>query len=64
MEVMILLIFVSLMLVILAVGFFLWNIRVRSHHYTDRLALLPLDEPLETDTMEKKNERNPQPHHV
>lgn len=49
MEVLILLIFVSLMLVVLATMFFIWNVRTRSHEHVDRTALLPLtsDDPVE-----------------
>ncbi len=43
MEVIILLIFVSLILAGSGVGFFAWNLRQKSHEHGDRLALLPLD---------------------
>ena len=44
MEILILLIFVSLMLVLMAVGFFLWNVLQANHHHVDRLALMALEE--------------------
>ena len=44
MEVLILLIFVSLVLAGSAVAFFAWNLRGKNHEHADRLALLPLDE--------------------
>lgn len=44
MEVLILLVFVSLVLAASAVAFFAWNVRVRNHEHADRLALLPLDD--------------------
>ena len=44
MEVLVLLIFVSLVLVASAVGFFAWNVRQQAHDHVDRLSLLPLDE--------------------
>ena len=43
MDVIILLVFVSLLFVLLAVGFYAWNLRARSHEHNDRLPLLPLD---------------------
>ena len=43
MDVIILLVFVSLVFVLLAVGFYAWILRGRSHEHTDRLPLLPLD---------------------
>ena len=42
MEVVILLIFVSLVLVACAVAFFAWNVSTGSHDHAERLALLPL----------------------
>lgn len=54
MEVLILLIFVSLVLVTGAVGFFAWNLRERNHEHADRLALLPLE-----DDEENRAHRNP-----
>lgn len=44
MEVLILLIFVSLVLAGSAVAFFAWNVRTRNHEHADRLVLLPLDD--------------------
>jgi len=41
-EVVILLIFVSLVLVACAVAFFAWNVSTGSHDHAERLALLPL----------------------
>lgn len=43
MDVIILLVFVSLVFVLLAVGFYAWILRDRSHEHIDRLPLLPLD---------------------
>lgn len=42
MEVLILLIFISLVFVTGAVAFFAWNVRQHAHQHVDRLALLPL----------------------
>jgi cbb3-type cytochrome oxidase maturation protein len=44
MEILILLIFVSVMLVGAAVGFFAWTVRQGTFDQVDRLALLPLDD--------------------
>jgi cbb3-type cytochrome oxidase maturation protein len=49
MDVLILLLFVSLVLAGCGVGFFAWNLRERNHEHGDRLALLPLDEDQERD---------------
>lgn len=43
MDVIILLVFVSLVFVLLAVGFYAWILRDRSHEHADRLPLLPLE---------------------
>jgi hypothetical protein len=43
MDVIILLLFVSLVFVLLAIGFFAWILRERSHEHADRLPLLPFD---------------------
>lgn len=43
MDVIALLLFVSLVFVLLAIGFFAWTLRARSHEHADRLPLLPLD---------------------
>jgi len=43
-EVLILLIFVSLVMVTLAVGFFAWGLRERVYDHSDRLTLLPLED--------------------
>jgi hypothetical protein len=43
-EVLILLLFVSLVFVLLAVGLFAWTLRQRSHEHAMRLSLLPLDQ--------------------
>lgn len=43
MNVLVLLLFVGVVLVALAVGFFAWTVRQRSHEHNDRMALLPLD---------------------
>lgn len=44
MEVLILLIFVSLVLVTGAIGFFAWGLRNRAYDHADRLTLLPLED--------------------
>lgn len=44
MEVLILLVFVSLMLAGSAVGLFAWLIRQRTFEHDERLVLLPIDE--------------------
>jgi cbb3-type cytochrome oxidase maturation protein len=44
MEILILLIFVCVLLVSVAVGFFAWTVRQGTFDQVDRLALLPLDE--------------------
>jgi hypothetical protein len=44
-EIVILLLFVSLLFVLLAVGLFAWTVRQKSHEHADRLALLPLQRP-------------------
>jgi len=43
-EVLILLIFVSLVLATSAVGFFAWNLKDKNHEHADRLTLLPLSD--------------------
>jgi cbb3-type cytochrome oxidase maturation protein len=43
-DVLILLVFVSLILAGSAVGFFAWNLRSRNHEHADRLALMPLED--------------------
>ena len=45
MEVLILMLFVSLILGGSGVGFYVWNLGQRTHEHSDRLALLPLEEP-------------------
>lgn len=42
MNVMILLLFIGVVLVTFAVGFFIWNVRSGTLQHVDRLALLPL----------------------
>lgn len=44
MEILILLIFISLVLVVLALGFFAWCVKSQTLEHSDRLALLPLQE--------------------
>jgi cbb3-type cytochrome oxidase maturation protein len=44
MEVLILLVFISVVLATGGVGFFVWNVRQQAHQHTDRLALLPLQD--------------------
>jgi cbb3-type cytochrome oxidase maturation protein len=43
-EVLIVLIFVSLVLTLSGVAFFVWALRQKQADYVDRLALLPLDD--------------------
>lgn len=43
MEVLILLVFMSLVFVAAGVGLFAWTIRERTHEHADRLSLLPLE---------------------
>jgi nitrogen fixation-related uncharacterized protein len=43
-EVLTLLVFVSLIFVVLALGLYAWTLRLRSHEHNDRLSLLPLDQ--------------------
>lgn len=50
MEVLILLVFVSLVLAGSAVAFFAWNVRMKNHEHADRLALLPLAEDEQSPT--------------
>ncbi len=42
MNVMVLLLFIGVVFVTFAVGFFVWSVRTGSFQHTDRLALLPL----------------------
>lgn len=44
MEVLILMVFVSLMLVVLAMGFYAWTLRQRTYEHSERLSLLPLEQ--------------------
>lgn len=44
MEILLLLIFISAVLVVSAVAFFVWTVCQRSQEHIDRLALLPLNE--------------------
>lgn len=44
MEVLTLLIFLSLVLVTMAVVFYVWIISQHTHEHSDRMALLPLEE--------------------
>jgi nitrogen fixation-related uncharacterized protein len=44
MDVVILLVFVGVVLVTAAVGFYVWTVRQGSFDHADRLALLPLDD--------------------
>jgi cbb3-type cytochrome oxidase maturation protein len=50
-EILILTLFVSLVLALGGVGFFVWSVRQGAHEHSDRLALLPLrdDAPPRTD---------------
>lgn len=45
MEVLILTTFVSVLLAAAGVGLFVWSVRARTFDHSDRLAILPLDEP-------------------
>ncbi|MBW1761694.1 MAG: cbb3-type cytochrome oxidase assembly protein CcoS [Deltaproteobacteria bacterium] len=59
MEILILLIFVSVILVGAAVAFFVWTVRQGTFDHADRLALLPLDdESPVTPTVERETERD------
>lgn len=53
MEVLILLVFVSIVFVAGALAFFAWSLRERTLDHADRLALLPLDEPAPQKRAEK-----------
>jgi nitrogen fixation-related uncharacterized protein len=44
MEVVILLLFVGAVLVLGAIGFFVWSVRTDHHEHADRLAMLPLED--------------------
>jgi cbb3-type cytochrome oxidase maturation protein len=57
MEILILLIFVCVILVGVAVAFFVWTVRQGTFDHVDRLALLPLDDekPL-TPTTEREED--------
>jgi cbb3-type cytochrome oxidase maturation protein len=57
MEILILLIFVSVLLVGAAVAFFAWTVRQGTFDQVDRLALLPLDDELPvTPTTEREED--------
>jgi cbb3-type cytochrome oxidase maturation protein len=61
-EVLIVLIFVSLVLTLSGVAFFVWALREKQADYADRLALLPLDDraerrALRTDGTEAETNR-------
>ena len=57
MEILILLIFVSVLLVGVAVAFFAWTVKQGTFDQADRLALLPLDdEKTVTPTTEREEE--------
>lgn len=59
MEVLILLIFVSVVLVALAVGLFVWSVREHTLDHSDRLALKPLDEEKIVGTTRARTTREP-----
>lgn len=44
MNVLILLVFLSAMMVVLALGLYAWTLRERTHEHTDRMSLLPLED--------------------
>lgn len=58
MEILILLIFVCVVLVGIAVAFFVWTVRQGTFDHADRLALLPLDDekPLTPTTEREEDE--------
>ncbi len=57
MEILILLIFISVLLVGAAVAFFAWTVRQGTFDQVDRLALLPLDDELPvTPTTEREED--------
>jgi len=58
MEILILLVFVSLVLVVLGVGFFAWCVRSKTLEHSERLALLPLSDS-DDDTTESSAPRRP-----
>ena len=61
MEVLILLIFLCVVLVAAAVGFFVWTVKQGTFDHVDRLALLPLDDESTTTPiteMEKEEDGN------
>jgi cbb3-type cytochrome oxidase maturation protein len=59
MEILILLIFVSVLLVGVAVAFFAWTVKQGTFDQADRLALLPLDdEKTVTPTTEREEDEN------
>jgi len=59
MEILILLIFVSVLLVGVAVAFFAWTVKQGTFDQADRLALLPLDdEKTMTPTTEREEDEN------
>jgi len=62
MEILILLIFVSVLLVGSAVAFFAWTVRQGTFDQADRLALLPLDDekPM-TPTTEREEDEDADP---
>ncbi|MFK7984891.1 MAG: cbb3-type cytochrome oxidase assembly protein [Sandaracinaceae bacterium] len=55
MNVLILTMFVSLILAVAGVGFFIWTVRQGAHEHGDRLALLPLES---GETITKDPEEN------
>ncbi len=57
MEVLILLIFISLIMVAAAVGFFAWNIKLGNHNHAMRLSLLPLNEDSAPQSEHENNRR-------
>lgn len=58
MDVLILLMFVGIVMVTLALGFFRWTVRLGSLQHADRLALLPLSDDEARSTAGTEVERN------
>ncbi len=53
MEVIILLVFISVVWVAAALLFLGWQLAKRTHDHTDRVALLPLDTPTDPETTDE-----------
>ncbi len=49
MDIVVVLVFFSVLLAMSGLALFVWTIRMRSHEHADRLALLPLVDELKTE---------------